>query len=186
MFFLAGLITGSHLPWHIDTTMYSVFFFHLGYTCRALDFEKLKEKVSLSMTVMLVGIFLFASSQLFPLYPFNTSENRFAFESLTLVMNLLAIASLLLVCTHLKNNRYFDYLGKNSLLLYYIQIPFLSYIYDAIDMFVIDMKIPYIDNSIMAIIYVFMITLILYPIVKLLNKFPILSGKGKVIEDIVI
>lgn len=184
LLFLLGIITNQKLPWHVDTAMYSIFFFHLGYVCKSINFERLKEKLPMSLTIIIVGIFLWASSQLFILYPFNTSENRFAHETLTLIMNIVAVGSLLLVCIRLNKNRYLDYLGKNSLLLYYIQIPFLSYVYDAMNM-VINMKNPYIDNSVVGVVYVFGITILLYPIIRFLNKYPVISGKGKIVQQIV-
>ena len=177
--YLSGLINNHSLPWHIDTATYFIFFFHFGYM---LKHHKLQPaKISNAIILPFLLIFIICSNMIYKLYPFNTSINYFTNEPITMMVNIVGVLVLVLVAGKMKMNWYIEYIGKNTLLLFYIHLPFVYYIYKGANQF-INLDSPYFNNAVMTILYVFLITLLLYPIVKLISKSPILSGKGKVIE----
>lgn len=182
--YLTKHITGMGLPWHIDTAMYSVIFFHLGYKTKELKFIEKMNFIPLWGCIVFTILFVIAGNYFFPKYPFNTSINEFTNEPLTLLGNIWGIFVLVLISKHIPYNRYLDYLGRNSLVLFFIHIPFVYYGYQLLSL-VINLKCHLFDNSIFGIIYIFLITLILYPICSFLNRFSVLVGKGRIFEYII-
>ena len=183
--FVSGCLNGLSLPWHVDTALYSIIFFHMGYIMKDLldpNFKTtLKEK---GLLIPFVLVYLYASYILMKAYPFSTSVNDFYNESLILIMNIVGIVLLVSVSKSITSNKYLNYLGKNTLSLFFIHVPFVYYIYQILNRF-FDLNSPYIDNSITGIIYVFAVSIIMYPIIHLLCKFNILVGKGHIIEHFV-
>lgn len=171
------------LPWHVDTALYAVFFFHLGHVLQddvkrpVCELRKRK-----GLVLLLCVAFLYASHGLFNLFPYNTSLNTFCMEGVTLMMNIVGVGLLVLVARLLPDNRYFDWLGRNTLVLFAIHGPFVYYIYQIVAL-VVDFKATaYTDNAAMAVLYVFLVTLLLYPVVALLNRSKVLTGKGRILE----
>lgn len=173
-------------PWHVDTALYAVFFFHLG--CILQDDVKrpvrdLRKRRGL--VLLLCVAFLYASQSLFGLFPYNTSLNAFCMEGVTLMMNIVGVGLLVFVTRLLPDNWYFDYLGRNTLVLFAVHGPFVYYIYQIVAL-VVDFKATaYTDNAAMAVLYVFLVTLLLRPVVSLLNRSKVLTGKGRILERMV-
>lgn len=66
--------------------------------------------------------------------------------------------------------------------LYAIHAPIMYYLYQILAR-VVDLKAtPYTDNALVAVVYVFLVTLLLRPVVALLNRSRVLTGKGRVLE----
>lgn len=179
--YLLGYVSGLSLPWHIDTAAYFILFFHLGYMTQPYKLEP--GRWSYSIIIPLLLIFIYGSNVAFKLFPFNASINHFTNETITMLINILGVVVIILISGKIRMNKYLSYLGKNSLVLFYIHLPFVYYIHKGLGAFV-NLNSPYLNNSVVAIIYVFCITLLLYPLVQLINKLPVLSGKGKAFEKV--
>ena len=171
------------LPWHIDTAMYSIVLFDIGYRMKAINIKDLLNRIPIIVGVLLSVLFVLIGDIILPVYPFNTSINEFANEPLTLLFNIIGIGTLLFVSNVISPNWYLSYLGQNSLILFYIHIPFVVYGYKIIN-YMVNLKLSIFDNSLFGVGYIFIITLLLYPICRLLNKFPVLTGKGRIIEGL--
>lgn len=103
-------------------------------------------------------------------------------EGVTLMMNIVGVGLLVLVARLLPDSRYFDWLGRNTLVLFAIHGPFVYYIYQIVAL-VVDFKATaYTDNAAIAVLYVLLVTLLLYPVVALLNRSKVLTGKGRILE----
>jgi len=183
--FLLGLINGLSFPWHIDTAMYAFLFFHIGFILKPYLIRRSYDviiKKNIIIILLLWIIYLYASYTLFSISPFYTSNNVFENESLIIIMNIFGIILLLLLSRVIKLHKYINYLGQNSLVLFFIHVPFVYYIYQFLSRYIY-LHDPYLDNSIIGIIYTFLISLSLYPIVVFLNRYKILVGKGRMMEN---
>lgn len=186
--YLTGALNGLAFPWHVDTAMYAILFFHTGYILKSplfsSDLKIDKVKGLYSIVYVMIAVYLYTSINLLQSYPFSTSINQFNNEGLILIMNYLGIAFLVLVSQRITTNKYLNYLGKNTLSIFFLHVPFVYYIYQVIAKFV-DLSSPWINNSITGLIYVFLISLVLYPLVLIINKSKTVVGKGHVVENIV-
>ena len=183
--FLSGILNGLSLPWHIDTAFYAVLFFHLGNILKDDINGSVARLIRNKDIIVLIGsAFLYASFTLLRMFPYNTSKNDFCEEGLILMMNLIGIVILVSAARIIPGNRYLRFLGKNTLVLFFVHVPFVYYVYQVLAR-IINLQASIVDNSIVGLIYVYVITIILYPIVCLLNKSKILTGKGRVVEKMV-
>lgn len=176
--YMGGVLNQANWPWRIHIAFYGLLFFIIGIWMKSAIFKfPILRK---STIIIMVILFIMLSDIVFPKYPFNTSLSQFNNVIILFVMNIVGIIVLYYVSSIIPQSKYIDYLGQNSLVIYFIHIPFVYYIYQLLLSWTKD---TWIDNTFSAVIYTFFITLILYPIVVLLNKYAaILVGKGKLTE----
>lgn len=150
---------------------------------KAINIKEIMNRIPIVVGILLSALFVLLGDLILPGCPFNTSINEFTNEPLTLLFNVIGIGVLLFVSNIIPPNWYLSYLGQNSLVLFYIHIPFVVYGYKMIN-HIINLNLPIFDNSLFGVGYIFIITLFLYPICRLLNKFPVLTGKGRMVEGL--
>lgn len=179
--FLLGFVNNSHLPWHIDTAVYGLIFFVLGHICKEIDLNLLSARIG-ALGAVLVIAYIILSTFLFPLFPFNTSLNMFSNNFVLLTMNLLGLICLILISLCIKPNRLINYLGKNSLTIYVLQVCFLGIIHKMFFSWADD-TIFY--NSFTGIVFSLVLVLAMYPLISLMKKYTaILCGKSKIFQEI--
>ena len=92
-------------------------------------------------------------------------------------MNFFGLFVIIGVSRYIIPNKLIEFLGKNSIGIFLIHIPFLYYIYIILLSWTKD---SIFDNIVLSVLYCLLICIILYPILMFLNKYmPITTGNGK-------
>lgn len=180
--YLGGVLNQANWPWRIHIAFYGLLFFIIGVWMKSAHFKF--PSLRKSTIIIMAIIFIVLSDIIFPMYPFNTSLALFNNVYILFIMNTVGVIILYYVSSIIPQSKYIDYLGQNSLAIYFIHIPFVYYIYQLLLSWT---RGTWLDNTFVSVIYTFLITLVLYPVVALLNKYaPILVGKGKLTEKIIL
>lgn len=179
--FLMGYTQGTHVLFHTDTAVYAMIFFIIGKKCKDLNLPSCDFNIPKSFVVIGSILYIIVGDLLFLSFPFNTSLNEYNDRFILIMMNIIGILLLVLASKTIPHNKSLSFLGRNSLMIYLIHIPFVYYIYMAFLSFT---RNSVFDSSICNILYCCVICMVLYPIISFLNnRFPVLTGKGKLIQN---
>ena len=169
------------LPWHIEYLPVSLLFMFLGYEYRNCYEQKVREKESryfpyITVLFLLLFVVSYICSFIKPV--------DIVFQ---LISRFVGVTELVLVSKRIKANRYILFVGQNTL----IYFPMHIYITTAMRKFM-EKLIPEIYGTILnnqilstgcTILFALLISVILIPPAKLINKYlPFMAGKSRLLH----
>lgn len=159
----------NKLPWHFDRALLGLFYMALGVVMNSS--QRLVSKIPVWLLLVSIISYIFT---LFFFYNIGISDSIIIY----LIYGLIGSYITLQICLRIEGFSFIRFVGKNSLLYYFINTPILSVI------IILFHKIGVFYNGYgyeLAILYILLI-LIIYPIAKLINRyFSFTLGEGELI-----